>query len=265
MESVESSEVDGVFALMARVERLYRVGVSRRLEDLELSLRDHQVLTLLEGSRETTPGGLARACGVSRQFLHRRLEALERDGLLQRWRVRPEDSEVRVGLTPAGEEVVLECRERVGAVSEGVANRFGVQRLAALNDLLRSLERALEAPRRGHRARGDEAGPEALGADGGRSEASSDGGLAEDAAPAAGATCERDSAERPALPGAVRRVERPRADDVDAEAELEALRRDLRAAMRGGSESSAEVEADLERFDEVSASRGASPQGPNLA
>jgi DNA-binding MarR family transcriptional regulator len=129
--------------VLARVERRLRAQMTRRLDLVGLALRDYEVMQLISEGTARTPGGLARACGVSRQFIHRRIDALEEKGFVQRWRGGTRDSEVRVGLTRSAEEELAEARVLVEALMDGVLRRFGVERRASLNDLLHSLERAM--------------------------------------------------------------------------------------------------------------------------
>lgn len=143
MEWVREREAAQVLMVLARVERRFRAQLTRRLNVVGLSLRDYEVMQLISDGTARTPGGLARACGVSRQFIHRRIEALEERGAVQRWRGGARDSEVHVGLTRSAEEELSEARVLVEALMEGVLGRFGLERRAFLNDLLHSLERAM--------------------------------------------------------------------------------------------------------------------------
>jgi DNA-binding MarR family transcriptional regulator len=143
MEWIRERGEAQVLMVLARVERRLRAQMTRRLDLVGLTLRDYEVMQLISEGTARTPGGLARACGVSRQFMHRRIEALEEKGFVQRWRGGTHDSEVRVGLTQSAEEELAEARVLVEALMDGVLRRFGVERRGSLNDLLHSLERAM--------------------------------------------------------------------------------------------------------------------------
>ena len=179
MDAVEFSEENELFAQLARLERRYREQLGARLERLGLSPKDHELMAALGAGVAKTPGGLARAFNVSRQFMHRRLVALEEAGLLQRWRAGPNLDAVHVGLTRTGERVLTETRELVGGWNDAVVRRMGIQRLAALKELLDALERAVGAPARSFAEKRRTTGLEEGRGEGGCSEASGHEGAME--------------------------------------------------------------------------------------
>ena len=141
------AEQQHVFSLMALIERKYRRQMKQQLKMVQASPREHEVLVLIGEGRAQSPSALARASGVSRQLMHRVLNRLESDKLIQRWTM-GSDADTKVGLTRQGELLLEETEQFVRSFRSSVLSRFGVQHHMALRALLVSLDEVLETARR---------------------------------------------------------------------------------------------------------------------
>jgi DNA-binding MarR family transcriptional regulator len=111
-----------------------------------LSLSQFTVLQMVDEEGDATAGELAAAAGVAAPTVTRMLDALVRDGIVERHRDDGDRRVVRIHLTPAGSTLMREKRawigERQRAVYEGLsaADRRAatplMRRFAALLDEL---------------------------------------------------------------------------------------------------------------------------------
>ncbi len=114
-------------------------------EQLQRSTRG-RILALLWAGGGMTADELARELGVTANAVRAHLLALERDGLVQQYRVRrgPRKPSFAYTLTPAGERVFPTRYELlVNALLDAVAARAGQDAAAELEQLLRSAGRHL--------------------------------------------------------------------------------------------------------------------------
>lgn len=102
------------------------------------------ILVALGSSGPLALTGLAEALRLDRTTLTRNLGVLERDGLVATG-ADPHDARVRIAtLTAEGVAALREGLERWGGAQRGVEERFGVERLAALQAELAALAAAVE-------------------------------------------------------------------------------------------------------------------------
>jgi len=135
-------------AVLAASRALVAVA-ARSLADLaeDVTLAQYRVLIELASHGPQRPADLASALGVDRSTATRMCERLVRKHLVQRRRVSSDRRTVRVSLTPAGRELVVEVtRRRRGEIAQIVGRMPSAGRRAALAALRAFADAAGEVP-----------------------------------------------------------------------------------------------------------------------
>ena len=84
----------------------FRKGLADELEPFDVSPAQWAILEACYMGKATTPSGLARIIPVDTAAISRHLDKLKDKGLVQRRRSARDRRSIRVGLTPAGRELV---------------------------------------------------------------------------------------------------------------------------------------------------------------
>jgi DNA-binding MarR family transcriptional regulator len=135
-------------AVLAASRALVAVA-ARSLADLaeDVTLAQYRVLIELASHGPQRLADLASALGVDRSTATRMCERLVRKRLVQRRRVSSDRRTVRVSLTPAGRELVMEVtRRRRGEIAQIVGRMPSEGRRAALAALRAFADAAGEVP-----------------------------------------------------------------------------------------------------------------------
>jgi DNA-binding MarR family transcriptional regulator len=143
-----TTEQHHLFSLMAQVERRYRAHLTEALASLDVSLRQYEVLLIIQREGAPSPAAIATAASVTRQLIHRQLLDLEQRQLVQRWSHHHDPTTVRVALTPSGQEVLVEAQAVVESIAATVVRQVGVERQLAMRAMLVALDDALREVRR---------------------------------------------------------------------------------------------------------------------
>jgi DNA-binding MarR family transcriptional regulator len=126
-----------------RIGQLVGDALDVALEPVELNGDQFAVLSVLRVWQPIKPAGLADVLKMPSSSLSRRLDRLERQGLLRR---RTDESDGRakvVELTPEGDRKVRACYPLFHEFVLSVEGRLG-RRLGAIQDALDELQTALE-------------------------------------------------------------------------------------------------------------------------
>jgi MarR family transcriptional regulator for hemolysin len=105
-----------------------------------------QVLLLVRTQQWDTQSKLAETMGLSRATLTHHLNALERQGLVRRWREENNRRVQRVALTDEGEELFLRLRDVAIRHDKRLRTHLSDEQVALLGELLDGLLAGLEAP-----------------------------------------------------------------------------------------------------------------------
>ncbi|HEU4656158.1 MAG TPA: MarR family transcriptional regulator [Capillimicrobium sp.] len=128
---------------LTRVSRAVTQAFERALGDAGGSVAAWQVLLLIRSQQWSQQSEMARAMGVTSATLTHHLNALERQGLVRRWR-EPENRRVqRVELTDEGVALFERLREVAVRHDRRLRSGLGEQDAARLAELLERLEAAV--------------------------------------------------------------------------------------------------------------------------
>jgi DNA-binding MarR family transcriptional regulator len=130
------------------VDRLYQCCVERmefQSEKFGLPAAELRCLTLFDGERYLTPGGIARKMNVAKSRVSKIVSGLVEKGLVRRTKD-PEDSRVTLlGLTPEGRSRLAEISDFASRVhAEVLASMPDERRLEIMNSL-DALKSSMEA------------------------------------------------------------------------------------------------------------------------
>jgi len=103
-----------------------------------------QVLLLVRSQQWGTQSELAQAIGVTQATLTHHLNALERDGLIERWREPGDRRSQQVKLTPEGERAFNRLRGVAQAHDKRLRSILSDQEAARLASLLEKLDAGLD-------------------------------------------------------------------------------------------------------------------------
>jgi MarR family transcriptional regulator, transcriptional regulator for hemolysin len=129
---------------LARTARVVSSAFERVLAEVGGSASAWQVLLLVRSAQWETQTQLAEAIGITGATLTHHLAALERDGLVRRWR---DDANRRVqqaALTDAGEALFERLREVAVRHDERLRSKLGAGEAELLAELLGKLEAGLD-------------------------------------------------------------------------------------------------------------------------
>lgn len=120
----------------------------RALADAGGSTSTWQVLLLVRTGQYGTQSKLADAMGLTRATLTHHLSAMERQGLVRRWREEDNRRVQRVALTEAGEALFERLRSVAVAHDARLRTHLSDEDVAALGDLLQRLRAGLDVESR---------------------------------------------------------------------------------------------------------------------
>jgi MarR family transcriptional regulator for hemolysin len=129
---------------LSRTARVLTQAFERAMAEAGGSVSTWQVLLLVRSGEWGTQAKLAEALGVTGATLTHHLNALERHGLVRRWRDAGNRRVQRVELTPEGEAVFERLREVAVAHDARLRAALSDAELAQLGDLLDRLRAAVE-------------------------------------------------------------------------------------------------------------------------
>jgi MarR family transcriptional regulator for hemolysin len=128
---------------LSRTARVVTQAFERALAEAGGSLAAWQVLLVIRSKRWGRQSEMAQAMGVTGPTLTHHLRALERQGLVRRWREDSNRRAQRVELTDAGEEMFERLAKVAVAHDKRLRSRLSAQEAAALDDLLEKLRSAV--------------------------------------------------------------------------------------------------------------------------
>jgi MarR family transcriptional regulator, transcriptional regulator for hemolysin len=134
---------------LARTARTVSQAFERTLADAGGSAAAWQVLVLVRAQEWGTQAQMAEAMGITAATLTHHLNALERQGLVRRWREAHNRRSQRVELTEAGAELFDRLREVAMAHDERLRSLLTGDELAQLAALLDKLQAGLAEPAAG--------------------------------------------------------------------------------------------------------------------
>ncbi|HWV87985.1 MAG TPA: MarR family transcriptional regulator [Capillimicrobium sp.] len=129
---------------LSRTARVVTQAFERAMAEAGGSVSTWQVLLLVRSEAWGTQAKLAEALGVTGATLTHHLNALERQGLVRRWRDADNRRVQRVELTPEGEALFERLREVAVAHDARLRAALSDAELARLGDLLDRLRAAVE-------------------------------------------------------------------------------------------------------------------------
>jgi MarR family transcriptional regulator for hemolysin len=121
---------------LARTARVVTQAFERRLAEAGGSAAAWQVLVLVRAQEWGTQAQMAEAMGITGATLTHHLNALERQGLVRRWREENNRRSQRVELTPAGVELFDRLRVVASHHDERLRSQLTDEELAQLVELL---------------------------------------------------------------------------------------------------------------------------------
>jgi MarR family transcriptional regulator for hemolysin len=124
---------------LARTAHAVSQAFDRALAEAGGSAPTWQVLLLVRTQQWSTQAGLAKAMGITGATLTHHLNALERDGLVRRWRDEQNRRVQRVALTEEGETRFERLREVAQRHDARLRSQLGDEDTAQLADLLERL------------------------------------------------------------------------------------------------------------------------------
>jgi MarR family transcriptional regulator for hemolysin len=129
---------------LARTTRAVSQAFDRALADAGGSVATWQVLLLVRSQQWGTQSQLAEAMGVTAATLTHHLNALERQGVVRRWR-EPDNRRVqRVELTPEGEALFDRLREVAVRHDRRLRRQLGDDGARRLSELLDQLRQGVD-------------------------------------------------------------------------------------------------------------------------
>lgn len=130
---------------LARTARMVTQAFERALAEAGGSVAAWQILVLVRAQEWGTQTRMAEAMGITAATLTHHLNALERQGLVRRWREENNRRSQRVELTDAGAELFDRLRVVAMRHDERLRSQLTDQELTHLAELLDSLQAGLAA------------------------------------------------------------------------------------------------------------------------
>jgi MarR family transcriptional regulator, transcriptional regulator for hemolysin len=124
---------------LARTARVVSQAFERAMAEAGGSVPAWQVLLLVRSGQWGTQAQLAEAMGVTAATLTHHLNALERQGLVRRWREEGNRRVQRVELTAEGEALFARLREVAERHDARLRSALGAEHAQALGALLEKL------------------------------------------------------------------------------------------------------------------------------
>ena len=129
---------------LTRTARVVSQAFERAMTEAGGSGAAWQVLLLVRSEKWGAQARMAEALGITGATLTHHLNALERQGLVRRWRDAGNRRVQRTALTPAGEQLFERLREAVVRHDERLRSRLGDDDTALLAQLLDKLLAGIE-------------------------------------------------------------------------------------------------------------------------
>jgi MarR family transcriptional regulator for hemolysin len=130
---------------LARTARVVSQAFERAMTEAGGSAATWQVLLLVRSERWGTQAQMAEAMGITAATLTHHLNALERQGLVRRWREDDNRRVQRTALTPEGEALFDRLREVAAAHDARLREQLGDEDAEQLAELLDRLQGAVTA------------------------------------------------------------------------------------------------------------------------
>ena len=125
---------------LTRTARVVSQAFERAMAEAGGSAAAWQVLLLVRSEKWGAQARMAEAMGITGATLTHHLNALERRGLVRRWRDAGNRRVQRAALTPAGEQLFERLRERAVRHDERLRSQLSDEETARLAALLDKLE-----------------------------------------------------------------------------------------------------------------------------
>jgi MarR family transcriptional regulator, transcriptional regulator for hemolysin len=131
---------------LARTAHAATQAFERAMADAGGSASAWQILLLVRTQQWDTQSKMAETMGLTRATLTHHLNALERQGLVRRWREDSNRRVQRVALTDAGEELFTQLRDVALRHDARLRAQLSDEQVAQLGDLLDRLIAGLNEP-----------------------------------------------------------------------------------------------------------------------
>jgi MarR family transcriptional regulator for hemolysin len=125
---------------LARTARVVTGAFERALAEAGGTVAAWQVLVLVRSEQHGTQAGLAEAMGITSATLTHHLAALEKQGLVRRWRDDDNRRVQRVALTPDGAALFDRLRKVAAAHDERLRSQLSDAEVKRLGELLDKLQ-----------------------------------------------------------------------------------------------------------------------------
>jgi MarR family transcriptional regulator, transcriptional regulator for hemolysin len=125
---------------LARTARVVTQAFERAMAEAGGSAATWQVLLLVRSEKWGAQARMADAMGITGATLTHHLNALERQGLVRRWRDAGNRRVQRTELTPAGEELFVRLRAVAARHDDRLRSRLTDEETARLGELLDKLD-----------------------------------------------------------------------------------------------------------------------------
>jgi MarR family transcriptional regulator for hemolysin len=131
---------------LARTAHAATQAFERAMADAGGSASAWQVLLIVRTQQADSQSRMAEMMGLTRATLTHHLNALERQGLVRRWREDANRRVQRVALTDAGEELFDRLRKVAMRHDQRLRGQLSDEQVAQLGDLLDRLLAGLDEP-----------------------------------------------------------------------------------------------------------------------
>jgi MarR family transcriptional regulator for hemolysin len=131
---------------LSRTARSVANAFERAMAEAGGSASAWQVLLLVRSEQWGTQSRMADAMGITGATLTHHLNALERRGLVRRWREAENRRVQHVALTPAGETLFARLRDAAVLHDQRLRSNLTERETAVLADLLEKLQAGIDPP-----------------------------------------------------------------------------------------------------------------------
>jgi MarR family transcriptional regulator, transcriptional regulator for hemolysin len=136
-------DVNPIGLHLTRTARVVSQAFERSMAEAGGSAAAWQVLLLVRSEKWGAQARMAEAMGITGATLTHHLNALERQGLVRRWRQAGNRRVQRAALTPAGEQLFERLRDAAVRHDERLRSRLTDDETALLAELLDKLQAGL--------------------------------------------------------------------------------------------------------------------------
>jgi len=136
-------DVNPIGLHLTRTARVVSQAFERSMAEAGGSAAAWQVLLLVRSEKWGAQARMAEAMGITGATLTHHLNALERQGLVRRWREAGNRRVQRAALTPAGEQLFERLREAAVRHDKRLRSRLTDDETALLAELLDKLQAGL--------------------------------------------------------------------------------------------------------------------------